>query len=330
MFATQGGRTDGQRPADEHDRLQRSRCYSWGFLKEKNAFKRLLCLTCGSTRSAQGLVGPVLACCDWVRQASLRSSTSMSEWQHVGLCQQIRPWGTLCLGWFVCLFVDCVTSHQRAGVSQGRIFFDNCTCCNAKTEVADHTSHLTQSQFIDTGTSSPSADPTTPGVWQGSRWGAKFQVTGMTQPGKKIPTEKAGLEPWIFRSRCGRLNHFASEAVAWLGHEATEETRKWTMSLLPHCGQKYKPVKGDRWPTRNRHWTTTNATLVTIDSKLINTDPTLYSTLINTDSTLFLTLINTDSTLYSTLISTYSTLYSTLININSTLYSTLISTYSTQ
>ena len=32
--------------------------------------------------------------------------------------------------------------------------------------------HLTQSQYTDTGPTSPRADPITPGVWQGSHWNA--------------------------------------------------------------------------------------------------------------------------------------------------------------
>ena len=48
----------------------------------------------------------------------------------------------------------------------------NCTCCHAETEVAGQTFHLTQSQYTDTGPTSPSTDPITPGAWQGT-------VTGM-------------------------------------------------------------------------------------------------------------------------------------------------------
>ena len=39
-------------------------------------------------------------------------------------------------------------------------------------EAADQTFHLTQSQYTDTGPTSPSADPITPGAWQGSHWSA--------------------------------------------------------------------------------------------------------------------------------------------------------------
>ena len=75
---------------------------------------------------------------------------------------------------FVCLLVGCLTSQQQASVSQGRICSDNFTCCHTETEVADQTFYLTQSQYTDTGPTSPSADPITPGAWQGSHWNANF------------------------------------------------------------------------------------------------------------------------------------------------------------
>ena len=74
----------------------------------------------------------------------------------------------------VCLLVGCLTSQQQASVSQGRICTDNFTCCHTEIEVADPTFYLTQSQYTDTGPTSPSADPITPGAWQGSHWSAIF------------------------------------------------------------------------------------------------------------------------------------------------------------
>ena len=68
------------------------------------------------------------------------------------------------------LLVGCLTSQQQASVSQGRICSDSCTCCHTEIEVADQTFYLTQSQYTDTGPTSPSADPRTPGAWQGSHW----------------------------------------------------------------------------------------------------------------------------------------------------------------
>ena len=84
-------------------------------------------------------------------------------------------------GWLLA----CLTSQQQASVSQGRICSGNFTCCHTEIEVADQTFHLTQSQYTDTGPTSPSADPITPGAWQGSHWSAYFEVTGTTRPRKK-------------------------------------------------------------------------------------------------------------------------------------------------
>ena len=71
--------------------------------------------------------------------------------------------------WFeVCLFVGCLTSQQQASESQGWI------CCHTEIKVADQTFYLTQSQYTDTGLTSPSTDPITPGAWQGSHWSANF------------------------------------------------------------------------------------------------------------------------------------------------------------
>ena len=118
--------------------------------------------------------------------------------QHVS----VRP----CLYGFVCcLLVACLTYQQHACVSEGWICTDNFTCCHTEVEVADQTFYLTQSQYTDTGPTSPSSDPVMPGAWQGSHWSANFEVTGMTQLGK-IPLQ-VGFEPGIFRSRGRRLNH---------------------------------------------------------------------------------------------------------------------------
>ena len=82
------------------------------------------------------------------------------------------------------MFIGCLTSQQQASVSQGGICSDNCTCCHTEIEFQTKTFHLTQSQHTDTGPTSPSADPRTPGAWQGSHWSANFEVTGMTRPRK--------------------------------------------------------------------------------------------------------------------------------------------------
>ena len=92
------------------------------------------------------------------------------------------------------LLVGCLTSKQHASVSQGRICTDNFTCCHTEMEAADPTFHLTQSQYTDTGPTSPSADPITPGAWQGSHWTANVLVTGMTRS-RKNPGA-SGIRTW--------------------------------------------------------------------------------------------------------------------------------------
>ena len=66
------------------------------------------------------------------------------------------------------LSVGCLTSQQHASVSQGRIYSDNFTCYQTEIEVADPAFHLTQSQYTDTG-------PTSPSTWQGSHCSANFK-----------------------------------------------------------------------------------------------------------------------------------------------------------
>ena len=68
-----------------------------------------------------------------------------------------------------CFFVGCLTSQQQGSVSQGWICSDNFTCCHTKIEVTDQTLYLTQSQYTDTGPTSPSGDPIMPGAWRGGR-----------------------------------------------------------------------------------------------------------------------------------------------------------------
>ena len=78
------------------------------------------------------------------------------------------------------LFVGCYMSQQHAGVAQGRIYSDNCTCCHTKTKVADSTFYLDQSRYTDTGLTSLSADPITSSNQEDSKWNTDFIVTGTT------------------------------------------------------------------------------------------------------------------------------------------------------
>ena len=110
------------------------------------------------------------------------------------------------------LFVGCLTSQQRASVSQGWICTDNFTCCHTEIEAADQTFYLTQSQYTDTGPTSPNVDPVMPGAWQGNHWSANFEVTDSTRPGKK--------------SRCQRDSNPGSSALE-ADALTTRPTRWW-------------------------------------------------------------------------------------------------------
>ena len=55
-------------------------------------------------------------------------------------------------------------------------------------QVADQTFYLTRSRYTDTGPTDPSADPLTPGAWQGSHWSTNF----FSRP--ENPMVQAGLE----------------------------------------------------------------------------------------------------------------------------------------
>ena len=55
--------------------------------------------------------------------------------------------------------------NQHASISQGRICLDKLSYCHTEIEVADPMFHLNQSQYTDTGPTSPNTDPITPGAW---------------------------------------------------------------------------------------------------------------------------------------------------------------------
>ena len=128
----------------------------------------------------------------------------------------ISPWRL-----FVGLLVGCLTSQQQASVSQGRICSDNFTCCHTEIEVADPTFYLTQSQYTDTGPTSPSADPITPGACQSSHWSANFEVIGMTRPRKKSRRKRdsnpgpSALEADALTTRPTRRSPWRLERTCW-------------------------------------------------------------------------------------------------------------------
>ena len=68
--------------------------------------------------------------------------------------------GIITVGWLVGWFL---TSQQHADVSRRQICSDKFLCFHTEIEVADQTVYLIRSQYTDTGPTSSSADPITPG-----------------------------------------------------------------------------------------------------------------------------------------------------------------------
>ena len=124
----------------------------------------------------------------------------------------ISQWrcGSMALWIKVSLLVGCLTSQQQASVSQGRICSDNGMCCHTGIEVADQTFYLTQSQYTHTWPTSPSADPPTPGDWQGSPLGYRclshwYDSTGKMPHGHSgVRTQISRSRGWRFTTRLGR------------------------------------------------------------------------------------------------------------------------------
>ena len=137
------------------------------------------------------------------------------------------------------LFVCCLTSQQHASVSQGRICSDSFTCCHTEIEIADQIFHLTQSQYIDTGSTSPSTDSITPGSWQGSHWSTNFKSLYDSTPKKSRRKRdsnpgSSALEADVLTTRPARRSdpvHRTTEQVAWT--YVRIYIRKW---LIASCG----------------------------------------------------------------------------------------------
>ena len=130
-------------------------------------------MTCLAYRVVSKLTGCLLvgcllnapAICICISRTGLRSQVCVIHTDTEAAAQT---------SYFTVFFVGCLTSQQLASVSQGRICSDNFTCCHTEIEVADQTFHLTQSQYTNTRSTSPSTDPIEPGAWQGSHWSANF------------------------------------------------------------------------------------------------------------------------------------------------------------
>ena len=122
-------------------------------------------------------------------------------------------------GALVCLLVGCLTSQQHASVSQGRICSENLHAATLRKTIADQTFYLTQPQYTDTGLTSPSTDPITPGAWQGSHLECQFSSRSLVW-----------LDPGKFRRKRESIpGSFALEADSWT---TAPKRRSWSTSSV--------------------------------------------------------------------------------------------------
>ena len=100
-------------------------------------------------------------------------------------------------------------------LSQGTICFDNVVCCQTEAEAADQTCCHTKSCCIDTRQTTPSTDPTMPGIWQGSHYTATVLSKWYDSAGSWTPC--------LCFSR-GYFYLYSTEAFV----EKTEKQESWT------------------------------------------------------------------------------------------------------
>ena len=136
-----------------------------------------------------------------------------------------------------CFLIGCLTSQQHARVSQRLICSGNCTCCHTETEVADQIFNLIQSQYTDTGPTSPSADPITSSAWQGSPWSTLSHWYDLTR--KKKKRRKRESNPGSSALKANALTTRPTRGVmtpelTFFPHEKMWITFSW--SNYCHCG----------------------------------------------------------------------------------------------
>ena len=114
-------------------------------------------------------------------------------------------WWWWWFGWLV--------TQRPSNTLQGRTYSHSCPNCHAEIKAAKQTCSFTQSQYTDTGPTSPSVDPVAPDAQEGSNLTTNVEFTGMTRPGKS-PTCRAGIEP--------------RSAALQVDTLTTGPTRRWT------------------------------------------------------------------------------------------------------
>ena len=122
---------------------------------EASASSRPTANTTAAAATAHSGEGSAAAATTAVTVAEEGQTLPLSIWSGREEEEEALSSFTLWVWKFVCWLLACLTSQQHACVFQGRICSDKFTCCHTVVEVADQTFYLTQSQYADTGPTSP-------------------------------------------------------------------------------------------------------------------------------------------------------------------------------
>ena len=240
------------------------------------------------------------------------------------------------------MFVGCFTSQQHASISHGLICTDNFTCCHTEIGVADQTFHLTQSQYTDTGPTSPSTDPIPPSAWQCSHWSANFLshwCDSTTEKSRRKRDSKPGSSALVVDALTTRPTR-RCQAVSWQGAPFPGHARNCTQARESLSSPFPPPLPSvtNALPIIIKHaipavavitiMITTTAVIISTNKKtvvIIITIAAVSTTVVITTTTVTTTVITITITATTAIINTYATFVVIIINNNIIItYATLV------
>ena len=130
---------------------------------------------------------------------------------------------------------------------------DKFACCSSEIEVADQTFYHTQSQYVDTGPTSPRPDPITPGAWQGCHWSVICKSLVWLDPEKSTRNQESNsrsstLEADTLTTGPRRRSQENEWRLNWRTHP--EHAACVLRHALARCHGKWRQPRAPccRWP----------------------------------------------------------------------------------